>query len=173
MRKKESPEKREEPFEDVAECHRVALKHYVDLHTEEKFRADLFKPMKEKYPNISLGNLKNFIKGKSPLSEKKRIQVASFLGFRYEEFIALGRKLMDLKESGMLPDEPDAEALSLNRAAGKIFQEFQDRHDLSDMNMAHVLGMDSMEYSFKKRGLIPFSFEEIETAFQEADEKAL
>ena len=46
-------------------------------------------------------------------------------GFKYEEFIALGRKWAYLQENNMLPYEPELKAFYFNQSTSKIFQEFQ------------------------------------------------
>ena len=168
MKKIIKQDKNENYFTDVTELYRVALKHFIDMHTKEKFKSDFFKKINAAYENISFGNLNGFINKKAPLSEKKRMQIVSFLGFRYEEFIALGRKLAELQKNNMPQDEPGPEAFSLNRASAKIIQELQEKRHLSDRAIAKCLNMDLLDYTFKQRGLIPFSFDEIATIFQQA-----
>ena len=170
MKKTNSPVKKEKYFGDIAEFYRVALKYYIEMHTEKRFKLDVFEELRNKYPKMAFSGINNFIKKKSPLSEKKRIQIASFLDFKYEEFIALGRKLAYLQENNMLPYEPGIEAFYSNQATANILKDFQEKHNLSDRNVATCLDIDLMDYTFKKKGLIPFSFDEVSTVFQKAGE---
>lgn len=155
-------------FEDISNFYRVALKHYISMHTEKKFKTDFFKKLNEEHPNISFSNLSNFINRKAPLSEKKRIQIASFLGFYYEEFITLGRKLVSLQKNNAALRDPGPDFFYLNRSTSKIFMELQGKYNLSDRNIANYLNIDTMDYQFKKKGLIPFSFDEIAIVFEKA-----
>jgi hypothetical protein len=166
MKKEENAKKNENGFDGISGLYRVALKHYLEMYNKRKFRSGLFKKLSAKYTNISFGNLNNFINGKMPLSEKKRIQIASFLGFRYEEFIYLGRKLDYLKKNNMIPQEAESEDFYLNHATAKIFKEIQEKHTLSDRNVAGYLNIDLIDYQFKKKGLIPFTFDEIAIVFK-------
>jgi len=168
MKKTTKQNKNENYFTDVTELYRVALKCFIDMHTKERFKSGVLKKITAAYANISFGNLNGFINKKVRLSEKKRMQLVSFLGFRYEEFIALGRKLAELQKNNMPQDEPGAEAFALNRASAKIIQELQEKRHLSDRAIANCLNMDLLDYTFKQRGLIPFSFDEIATIFEQA-----
>ncbi|VEN74179.1 hypothetical protein EPICR_30112 [Candidatus Desulfarcum epimagneticum] len=166
MKKTENVKKNKNVPDDISELYRAALKHYIEMYNKKKFRSDLFKKLNLKYTNISFSNLNNFINEKTPLSEKKRIQIAYFLGFRYEDFIYLGRKLVYLKENNIIPQEAESEDFYLNRATGKIFKEIQEKHSLTDRDVAGYLSVDLIEYQFKKKGLIPFSFDEIAIVFK-------
>ena len=46
--------------------------------------------------------------------------------------------------------------------------ELQEKYNLSDRNIANYLNLDTIDYQFKKKGLIPFSFDEIAIAFEKA-----
>jgi hypothetical protein len=166
MEKTDKSDKNGTDVQNISELYRVALAHFFDMHTMETLKKDVFKDLNETYENVFFRELKNFINKKGRLSEKKRIQIASFLGFKYEEFIALGRKLVDLEKEDMSPEHKGSEALSLNLSTVKTFQEIQRRHDLSDRDVAKCLNMDLMDYMFRQRGLIPFSFEEISLIFE-------
>jgi len=137
-------------FEDISELCRVALEHYINMHTKKKFKSRLFVKLNEKYKKIPFSNLTNFIEKKASLSEKKRIQISSFLGFKYEEFIALGRKVVSLKKNNTIQAEIREEDFYLNLATAKIFQEFQKKYSLSDRMVANCLNIDMIEYGCKK-----------------------
>ena len=168
MTKAKKPDKKNPLGQDINEYYRVALNHFFDLHTMEVLKNDVFAKLNETHEKIFFRDLNSFVKKKTSLSEKKRIQVASFLGFKYEEFIALGRKLVNLKkEDGLFNgDHTDPEAFALNLSAAKTFHEIQKRHNLSDRDIAKCLNIDLMDYRFKQQGLLPFSFEEISLVFE-------
>jgi len=174
MAKIKELDKKETRGQDINEYCRVALNHFFNLHTMEALKNDVFEKLNETHEKIFFRDLNSFVKKRTSLSEKKRIQVASFLGFKYEEFIALGRKLVDLKkEDGLFDDDhTDPDAFALNLSAAKTFHEIQKRHNLSDRDIAKCLDIDLMDYMFKQRGLLPFSFEEISLVFGEIGKKS-
>jgi hypothetical protein len=152
-------------FEDISELFRIALKHYINMETESKFKSNMVKNLNDEGIKISFSNFSNFLNKKTSLSEKKRSGIAMYLGFKYEEFILLGRRLLELKETMSL-DKIGAEALYLNRSTSEIFKELQKRYNLSGRDISNFLGMDFIDYQFRLKNLIPFNFDEIAAVFE-------
>lgn len=44
---------------------------------------------------IARTTMSDYLKGRQPFSESKREQIAGYLGYRYEDFLVMGRKLFD------------------------------------------------------------------------------
>jgi len=157
--------KNKNDFHDISELFRTVLRHYIDMQKESKFKSNLVKELNDKGIKISFSNFSNFLNNKTSLSERKRAGVAEHLGFRYEEFLLLGRKLIELENTKSL-EEVRNEALYLNDSAVGIFKELQKRYELSDRDISGFLRMDFVDYQFRIKGFIHFTFDDIATVFE-------
>ncbi|VEN74180.1 hypothetical protein EPICR_30113 [Candidatus Desulfarcum epimagneticum] len=160
----------ENHVEDISELFRLALRHYIHMQTEKKFKSNLVKGLNDEGVKISFSNFSNFLNKKTSLSEKKRARIAHHLGFKYEEFILLGRRLVELKDA-MPMEKIGTEALYLNRSTVEIFKEIQKRYKLSGRDISNFLNMDFIDYQFRLRNLIPFNFDEIATVFEKVGKR--
>jgi transcriptional regulator with XRE-family HTH domain len=73
---------------EIAEIFRETLKHILKAEsrgTQSRIADDL---------GIPRTAMNDFLGGRKPLSETKREQIANYLGYKYETFIAKGRNLL-------------------------------------------------------------------------------
>lgn len=87
--------------------------------------------------NIPRTSMSDFIKGRQPFSETKREQVANALGYRYEEFLAMGRHLQSggaVVEPGQYMPGVEVKELDYD-ALKKVIVELETFLDVEDLEL--------------------------------------
>ncbi len=119
--------------------------------------------------NIQRSYLNEFVNKKKPLSEKLRVRFAEYIGFNYEELIALGRKLSN-QSPEILKEQEKILAKGFDP---KLVKAIREKHFVNSKKIAQWLNISLTEFEFKERGLIPFTFSELSILFDKIGKRGL
>jgi len=131
----------------ISNFFRLALKSYIQTQprgTQKKIAEAV---------NIERSYLNQFLSGRN-ISENLRDKIADFIGFKYEDMIALGRKL---NESG----QQQLEGFNSN-----ILKSIRAENNFTKKEFAELLSITESEYTFKEEKLLPFTRNELFIIFK-------
>ncbi|MBW1649463.1 MAG: helix-turn-helix transcriptional regulator [Deltaproteobacteria bacterium] len=115
---------------------------------------------------INRSYLNQFLNGKKESSEKMRIKLSEYIGFRYEELLILGRMLSELCQA-----EQEQINLFAENINYELYRKIRIQNEYSVEQFASIIGISPLKYRFKEKGFLPFMISEIHAIMKFMDNK--
>ncbi len=141
---------------EISDYFRLTVKIYI-----KKLGRGVQKKIAESI-GIHVSYLSEYLNGKKKISENARVRFAEYIGFNYEELVALGRKLSK--------QQPELFNKQRDILSGKfkpdLLKSVRRENNFTIRQFAQALYISETEYIFKEDGLIPFTFRELSILFE-------